>query len=273
MARALEAVALSAGRLRFTRAGEGPDLVLLHGLLGSGDQWAAAVARWARTFTCWSLELPGISRSDDYPTASLSGLRQWLEEAVNALGLSTFSLAGASWGGAVALVFACAAPTAPRLRRLLLAAPAHPLWRPSLRQRWMMTAPLAAAAAWLGARLPEAVHRELLAATFGNPRRLDPALVPAYSDVLRRPGLGRAVTAYCRRWPQQQAELRAQLPACRVPTLLIWGDRDPVVPATTAPALQQALPASRLVILPGLGHLAFAEDPDAFVAAAAGFLN
>jgi pimeloyl-ACP methyl ester carboxylesterase len=272
MTRPLEAVARAGGRVRFTRVGRGPDVVLLHGLLGSGAQWAAAAARWASGFTCWSLELPAISGSDPYPDVSLRGLGQWLAEAADALGLRSFALAGASWGGAVALGFAAGAG-AGRVRRLLLAAPAHPFWEPSPRQRWLMRAPITRAAAWVGARLPAALHRELLAATYGDASRLDPALVPAYTDVLRRPGLGRAVAAYCRDWRRDQAALRGQLGGCRVPTLLIWGDRDPVVPAATAPALHAALPGSRLAILPGLGHIAFAEDPDGFAAAARGFLD
>ncbi len=272
MARPLEAVTLPTGRLRFARAGCGPDLVLLHGLLGNERQWAAAVARWAPEFTCWSLELPGIGASDRYPDPSLAGLSRWLAAAVAALGLSEFSLLGSSWGGALALAFAASSFGDGHVRRLLLAAPAHPFWTPSRRQRFMMTAGGARAGAWVGACLPTGVHRRLLGTIFGDPSRLDPALIPPYTETLRRPGLGAAVAAYCRHWPRQRAALRAQLAACRLPVLLLWGDRDPVVPVGTAAALRDALPNARLGVLAGLGHIAFAEDPDAFVAAAGGFL-
>ncbi len=272
MPRPLEAVALPTGRLQFIRTGRGPDLVLLHGLLGNAAQWSAAAARWASAFTCWSLELPGIGASDGYPDLTLSGLRQWLATAVAALGLERFSLAASSWGGALALAFAATSTGASRLRRLVLAAPAHPFWTPSRRQRCLMSAPGARAGAWAGARLPVRLHRELLAAIYGDPARLDPALVPAYTATLRRRGLGASVAAYCRHWARQQAALRSQLPACRTPVGLLWGDRDPVVPVATAAALCAALPDCRLSVLPGLGHLAFAEDPDAFVAATRGFL-
>ncbi|MGH9394705.1 MAG: alpha/beta fold hydrolase [Terriglobales bacterium] len=55
--------------------------------------------------------------------------------------------------------------------------------------------------------------------------------------------------------------------------MLLWGERDPVVPAASAAALLQALPHARLEILPGLGHLPHAEDPAAFCAAVTRFLE
>ncbi|MGH9393268.1 MAG: alpha/beta fold hydrolase, partial [Terriglobales bacterium] len=133
---------LAGGSVRFARVGpgHGRDLVMLHGLLGSGQQWRAAAACMGPRFTTWMLELPAISASSNTSgprPLSLPGLAAWLGQATAALGLRRFSLLGSSWGGAVALQFALTAPSA--LEGLVLVAPAHPYWTPSRRQRWLLT--------------------------------------------------------------------------------------------------------------------------------------
>lgn len=264
-------VQLPAGRLQYERTGAGPDVVLLHGLLGSVAQWQGAMEGLAAQATCWALELPGISRSQAVADASLPGLRGWLEQALGALGLQRFSLIGSSWGGALALEFATASPERGRLQKLVLAAPAHPYWTPSRRQRWLLTPPITQAAAWVGARLSEAQHRALLAQMYGDPGRLQPESVRRYHAAFQLPGLGQAVAAYARRWREDQRRLAAAL-TLAPPALLVWGGRDAVVPVRTAAALVAALPHAELRVLAGLGHIPFAEAPERFNAAVLPFL-
>jgi len=245
---------------------------MLHGLLGSAAQWDGEAARLACDRNCWQLELPGISASDRCRDQSLPGLVDWFEQAVREHEWHSFDLLGSSWGGLLALAFACVSPLRARLRRLVLVAPAHPLWMPCRRQRWMMTAWGTRCGAFLGARVPANVHRALLAGMYGNPSRLDAQSVERYGATLRRAGLGAAMAATTRHWRRDQRWLRPALPQLTAPTLLVWGDRDRVVPASTAPALASALPGSRLAVLAGLGHLPFAEDPAAFHAIVGPFL-
>jgi len=251
-----------------------PDLVLLHGLLGCGRQWRAAADIFSERFTCWVLELPGISSSHPVRDSSLPGLAQWLGSATQALGLSQFSLIGSSWGGALALEFAARSALRGRVHRLVLVAPAHPFWNPSPRQQWLLTPPWTRLAATVGALLPLGFHRRLLAGTYGDPRRLAPASITEYRRLLRRPGLGAAVANYARAREEDRQRLREALAAAPdlPPTLLVWGERDAVVPAATAPVLARSLPGAHLIVLPGLGHLPFEEDPEAFTTAVLPFL-
>lgn len=244
--------------------GEGPDVVFLHGLLGWGGQWEACARQLSNRYRCWILELPGISASAAVGDASLAGLSRWLEQAMEELKIGAFELVGSSWGGAIALKFAACSPLQQRLRRLVLAAPAHPFWTPSTRQQRLLTPPWTQIAAWMGAHLPVAACRAILATSFGDPARLRPESVAAYWTTLRQPKLGAAVAAYARGWREDQRQLQSELGRIEVPITLIWGERDRVVPAVTAPALRQALPRAELVILPGLGHLPYEELPEAF---------
>lgn len=245
-------------------------MIFLHGLLGAGSQFKAVVAQLSPEFRCRPLELPGISSAPALPSAALADLVVWLAGVVRSSNPGAFSLVGSSWGGTLALAFAAAYPAA--VRRLIAVAPAHPFWQPSLAQRLLLFPPVTRVAARAGAQLGRSRHRALLAAMYGNPGRMPPSSVDEYRARLCRPGLGAAVAGYARRWRRDQQELRAALPRITAPVLLLWGSRDRVVPAATAPALQKALPRSTLRLLPGLGHLPFEEDPDAFLAAARPFL-
>lgn len=254
----------------FRRFGRGPEVVFLHGLLGAGAQFQQVATRLAPDFRCWVPELPGISLSPRLRSATLPELVAWLAAAVDACGLTSFALAGSSWGGALALAFAAAHPQ--RVQRMIAVAPAHPFWRASLAQRLLLFPPLTRVAARLGAGLGRSRHRDLLAAMYGNPGRMPASSIDDYRERLCRPGLGAAVAGYARHWRRDQAELRAALPQVTMPVLLLWGSRDRVVPAGTAPALRAALPHARLTLLSGLGHLPFEEDPESFVAAVRPFL-
>lgn len=265
---------LPCGPLRYRVWGAGADVVLLHGLLGNSRQWAAAADLMAPRFRCWALELPGIGASARPRDLSLHGLGRWLEWACAALPLGPrFSLIGSSWGGAAALDFTLRSPMKTRVRRLVLAAPVHPFWRPNRGQRFMLTPVAARVGAWLGAHASAGMHRTLVERIYGDPGRVPPDSIADYGATLRQPHLGAAVAACGRHFARQCAELRAALASLAVPVLLVWGDRDPVVPAVTAARLASALPHAVLRMLPGLGHLAFVEDPPQFVQTVAPFLE
>lgn len=250
---------LPCGSASWTRIGSGSNAVFLHGLLGCGNQWRPAAELLAARFRCWLFELPGISgsRADDM---SLPGLARWLKQAVAALGIERPALVGSSWGGAVALQYATGEPVS----GLILAAPVHPFWKPSPRQRCMLTPLGTRAGAWLGARVGPAVHRALLGRMYGDVGKMRESSVKEYGAIFRQSGLGAAVGGYARHLRRDLAVLGSQLDRIAAPSLLLWGDRDCVVPASTAPALHAALPASRLGILRGIGHLPHAEDPAGF---------
>ncbi|MGH9467487.1 MAG: alpha/beta fold hydrolase [Terriglobales bacterium] len=270
----MQAVAVPSGLVRYRCRGEGPDLVLLHGLLGSSAQWEPAMALLSPGHRCWALELPGIGASTRPRDLSLAGMAVWLEQACRALPLAGgFALIGSSWGGAVALEFAARSEMAPRLRRLVLVAPAHPFWRPTPMQRFMLRWLPARIGACLGAHVPQRVQRALLERIYGDPARLATSSVTEYGAILRQPRLGSAVAGCARHFRADRRRLAAALTNLQVPTLLVWGDRDPVVPIASAAALRAALPEARWQLMPGVGHLPFAEDPEAFTAAVLPFLQ
>jgi pimeloyl-ACP methyl ester carboxylesterase len=70
-----------------------------------------------------------------------------------------------------------------------------------------------------------------------------------------------------------RADVRERARDVRVPTLLVWGERDPLVPPELAGEWQRAIPHARLVLLPHTGHVPMVEQPRAFAAALEEFLD
>jgi pimeloyl-ACP methyl ester carboxylesterase len=133
---------------------------------------------------------------------------------------------------------------------------------------------------------PQTVDRLVLAAPAGLLERRHPAqyALPLAAALRHaRPGFLRVVLADSLRAGVLtlyhaatrllgEDALRDELASIRAPTLLIWGDRDPLVPLRLAREYERAVPHARLVVFPGVGHIAMAERPTEFAHAILDFI-
>jgi pimeloyl-ACP methyl ester carboxylesterase len=165
----------------------------------------------------------------------------WLLRWADAAGLDRFSLIGHSLGGAVAAQTAGTAPE--RVTELVLVAA---VGMPYERGLFGYGLPLAEA---LLVTRPSFLRTLALDAARTGPRLLPSALYATRADV------------------------REQARSIRCPTLLVWGSRDRLVPASVAAAWQQLLPDARLVTIAGAGHVPMVERPREFASAVLGFLD
>src|SRR5713226_3679054 len=113
-------------RIRFSHAGAGSALVLVHGLLGYWFSWRQVLPAFASRFEVFAPDLPGAGFSDCDPRLDchlLSAAKRLLG-FLDATGISSCDLVGSSYGGATALMLAALAPS--RVRRLVLVSPANP---------------------------------------------------------------------------------------------------------------------------------------------------
>ncbi len=201
-------------------------LVFVHGLSGSG-RWWRPVLPFFRDRDVRVVDLPRFGALQGFgPRDAAAWLGGWLDDA----GLGGADVAGHSLGGLIAAELAMQRPGA--VRRLVLVAPAGV---PSERGAAGHALPLLAT--MRGAPLP------LLAHAVRDGLRAGPAS-------LLRGGL------YALR-----QDIRADLAALSVPTLLVWGERDPLVPARLAEEWTRELPDVRLVVLPNAGHAPMFDAP------------
>jgi len=223
--------------------GTGKPLVLIHGLGGSRAWWIRNVGVLGQHFTVYSLDLPGFGAMRRYPTPfSVLAAVAWLQVFLDALKLERVSLVGHSMGGLISAIFAAERPE--RLERLVLAAPAIEL--PSRR-----------VAAYLQPLLRESLQVER---SFWKTLVWD-GLRAGFPTTLRA---ARDLLGYVS---------QDELSRITAPSLLIWGERDPLVPPETGTSLQRKIRDSRLLVLKRAGHVLMYDQAEEFNRAVLDFLT
>ncbi len=248
--------------MHFLRAGSGPPLILLHGLVGSFRNWRHNVETLAQSATVYAPDLLNMGASDRVPGLD-AGLESTADQVVafmDALSLRQADIAGHSHGGAVSLALAARHPG--RVSRLILFAPANPfcdLGRHLIRFYESRAGRLFAR---LIPGLPRWTKAVALGRMYGDPGRVAPDTLDGYIDGLEVRGTIDHVLQIVRRWSADMERLRCALPSlAEKPALLVWGDRDRAVGLDSAKQLQRVLLRSSLIILPGVGHIPFEETP------------
>lgn len=254
--------------VRDTGPRDAPAVLLLHGFgasLHTWDDWARGLEANHRVIR-FDLPAAGLTGAD--PTHDYSDSRsvQVIAAVMDALAVPRTHLVGHSLGGRLAWRFAAEQPA--RVDRLVLVAP-DGFASPGFEYGKAPAVPMAARLLpWV---LPRPVLRMGLAPAFADPQALSEPTVDRYHDLMRAPGVRRALIER-----MEQIVLEEPGPWLRrveAPVLLLWGDRDAMIPPGNAADYQRELPRSRLVLLPGVGHLPQEEAPEASVAAVGAFLR
>ncbi len=245
------------------KAGSGPDLILLHGLLGTASTWEMTLPSLAEESTVYAVDALGIGESERVPGID-STLEAQADRVVQFMDASTIASAdflATSHGGAVALALAAKYPS--RVGSLMLHAPANPfsnLGDPLIRFY------LSGLGTWFAhrvPRLPEPMQALALGRMYGDPTQVRDGALAKYIGSLRVPGTVAYVLSMLRTWAADMAKLEVGLQHLRpIPALLLWGDRDRAVSLESGETLRRCFDRSELVVLPGTGHLPYEECPE-----------
>ncbi|HZQ94044.1 MAG TPA: alpha/beta hydrolase [Candidatus Sulfotelmatobacter sp.] len=269
---------LDGARMRYLRAGSGPPLILLHGLLAYSFSWRFTIPALAPHATVYALDQLGAGFSDR-PQGLDHSMRatalRVLKFAAN-LGLASFDLLGTSRGGAVAMCAAVASLSGegPRVRRLVLVCPVNPYSPHGTRLAPFLATPFGAAGfRWVVARMPFLFsygHGRL----YAEPSRIPADSLEGYEAPLAIPGFFEHGLSIVRTWTPDLKELEQLLPKLRdVPTLLMWGDKDPAVYVSSMEPLARNFAQVKKVVFRGIGHLPYEECPEQFNQALVDFLS
>jgi pimeloyl-ACP methyl ester carboxylesterase len=258
-------------RMRYLQAGSGPPLILLHGLLGYSFSWRFTIPALAPYATLYAPDMLGAGFSDRSPNIdhSMRATALRILRFADNLGLTTFDLLGTSRGGAVAMSAAAESMTAnhgqPRVRRLILVAPVNPFSPHGARLAPFCGTPFGAALCrWVLERLPS-LYPYWHARMFGDGRNIPPDSLPGYKAPLAVPGLFEHALSIVKTWTADLRELEFLLPKLSsIPTLLIWGSKDPAVYPLSLEPLARYFPNSKKVVFRGIGHLPYEECPGDF---------
>jgi len=256
-------------RLHYEEAGEGPPLLLLHGLNGSTFSFHLLSPLMKSRFRVIALDLLGFGYSDrpngvDY---SLEAQARLVAGFLDALSIEKTHLLGYSLGGAVAMHFAAAYPE--RVDRLILAASAtDEEMRRGLRSSRVVR-PLLPVVAVLTLHNKRFRRMSLRSACYDSSIITD-ELVEQYIAPSHVRGHLRALGSLM---VDRGHDVRVDLSAVRAPTLVLWGAGDRWLPPSQGERLRELLPDARLVLVDRAGHLLFEERPEEAAKAITDFLT
>ncbi|SIT88621.1 alpha/beta fold hydrolase [Pontibacter indicus] len=267
-------------RVAYTDEGKGPEtLIFIHGLGSYLPAWDKNVAELSKHYRCIAIDLPGYGKSDKADiTTGMASYADNVLALMDALKLERATLVGHSMGGQIAITAALKAPQ--RVKHLVLAAPAGiETFTDQQKQLFKMTV------------TPESVQKttpEQVVANFKVNFHQMPADVQYMIDDRLKMAESAEFGAYSKAVAGSVAAMvdepvYEQLPQVQVPTLIIFGDNDALIPnrylnpnlttQAVAETARDRIPNSQLVMLPETGHFLQYEQAGAFNKAIRDFLK
>jgi monooxygenase len=264
-------------RLHHLEAGKGPSILLLHGATGGSGNWYRLFGQLATDHRVLALDLPGFGISDaldaDPPLGrQVAGLLgRWLR----LLQIDRCVVVATSFGGLAALRLAQQSPE--RIQALVLVDAVGLGRELPLVLRLACLRPFAAAAlrpSRFGIRWQ--FHHLMV----GDGRRIPDLQVEALLEYLwqsaaaaDRGRLARAFSLFANLRGQREVLRSDELANLRVPTLIVWGERDRFLPLAHARRAAALVPGAHICIIPGAGHSPNWETPDSVLASISAFLS
>jgi pimeloyl-ACP methyl ester carboxylesterase len=265
-----EEITLHGHRVSFRRAGWGPPVLLIHGVAGSSETWSPIIDLLAEKYTVIAPDLIGHGESakprGDY---SLGAYASGIRDLLQAIGHEKATIVGHSLGGGVAMQMAYQFPE--RCERLVLVSSGG-LGR---EVNFLLRAATLPGSEWV---IPLLASRRVLGAGDWVGGLLGRAGVRASADVdelwrgltsLQDAGARKAFVYTLRSIVDsggQRVSARDRLYLAReMPTLIMWGESDRIIPAEHGAEAAEAMPGSRFETFPSSGHFPHRDDPIRFV--------
>ena len=240
--------------IAYERVGAGPPLVFVHGAAEDGRVWRPQLTALADEFTVAAWDEPGAGRSSDVPPEfGLADYGNCLAALIDVVALGPAHVAGLSWGGTVVLELY---RRHPELVATLILVDTYAGWKGSLSED-EVRARLAGARQMLAAPA-EAFDPTLPGLFAGDPPAEFVPLLEEIAAAVRPESLRTQLLVMA------EADQRDLLSRIAVPTLLIWGELDARSPLSVAHQFEQAIPDTKLVVIPHAGHVSNLEQPEQF---------
>lgn len=237
-------------------------LVLLHGTSSSLHTWDGWVAEMKDQRRVIRFDLPafGLTGPDLQNDYTLDAYVRFVEDVVNAMGVKNFVLAGNSLGGQIAWATAAALPERVQIL-VLLDASGYPMAPRSVPVGFTI-ARIPGVRLLMQWVLPRGVIQSSLRNVYGDPNKVTPELIDRYYELTLRAG-NRKALAY--RFEQMQAIDDTKglqvIRSLKVPTLILWGEKDLLIPVENGRKFTSDIVGSQLVVFDDLGHVPQEEDP------------
>ncbi len=260
-------------------AGQGqPVFLLLHGFAASLFSWRQIIGPLAETGTVIAFDRPAFGLTERPLPGAWSGQNPYSPAAqvdllfglMDALGVEQAILVGNSAGGTLALLAALEAPERVQALVLVDAAVYAGGGAPAF-VRPLLGLPQMDHLGPLIARRISVWGEDFARSAWHDPQKITPEIWEGYLKPLQTENWDRALWELTK--ASQSSNLPQQLGAIRMPTLVITGDDDRIVPTEQSIRLAGELPGAELIVIPDCGHVPHEECPQEFLAALTGFIS
>ena len=251
-------------------SGDTVPLVLLHGTSSSLLTWDACTKEWAKEHRVIRMDLPGFGLTGPNPENdySIETYVVFLEEFLRERNVAQCYLAGNSLGGLIATHSAAAYPN--KVKKAILIDPAGYPFRHSKGSLGFTLGKIPIVKNILTLVTPLSLVRKSVEDVYGDKTLVTDALVEQYRDMTCREGNRNALLV---RLNSKQEGDTTRVSKLTMPTLVIWGALDQLIPLANAYKFQRDLPMDTLVVLPGVGHIPMEESPERVIKLVDGFIK
>jgi pimeloyl-ACP methyl ester carboxylesterase len=242
---------------------DGPPLVLIHGSNSSLQTWEPWVKRLGADYRIISIDLPGHGLTGANPTRDYhyASFVDVVDRVMTQLKVQKFAIAGNSMGGAVSWHYALAHPDRVTAVGLIDAAGA-PAWQAKTVPLGFRLARTPVVRDIMRSVTPRFVIENSLKSSVSRKEIVDDAMVDRYWELLLFPGNRQASIDRFALAHNVEPASKETLAAITVPTLIMWGAEDGLIPLSSAKWFAAAIPQAKSVIYPGVGHIPMEEVPD-----------
>ena len=238
-------------------------VVLIHGSNASLHTWEPWVERLGKDYRIISLDLPGHGLTGSHP----GGIYDYpvfvdvVDKLMTKLGVTKAVIGGNSMGGGTAWMFALTHPEKTEAVLLVDAAGA-PAWQSKKTPIGfrMMRMPVVKELARFIA--PRSMFESSLGTSMSVQSKIDDKLVDRYWELNRYPGNREATMKRFSLQHNNHPATKEKLAAIKAPVMIMWGEEDNLIPVSSARWFAEAIPGSKLVVYPKVGHIPMEEVPD-----------
>lgn len=264
-------------RTGYLVAGSGPALVLLHGDGENRRDWQWVLPELARTHRVYALDLPGAGTTEPPPVpASPAVDARFVAAFLQTLGIREAVIVGHSLGGLAALLVATADPALVTALVLVDSAGLGRTINPAM--IGLVTPPYGDYAISWASTSPGALQRvaSRSALLFARPQQIPTAWLQEQYYLAQQPGFLRTALDALRAQiglEGQREVMLDRLATLHMPTLVVWGAEDRIVPPRHGQRAVERLPRGQLALIPRCGHIPHVERPERWLAAVRPFLD
>jgi pimeloyl-ACP methyl ester carboxylesterase len=253
---------------------DAPVIVLIHGSNASLHTWEAWVKRLGGGYRIVSLDLPGHGLTGTHPSGDYDYpvFIDVVDRLLVKLGIARAIIGGNSMGGGVTWMYALAHPEKVEAM-ILVDAGGAPRWQARKAPIGFRIARMPVLRDVAKIITPRSMIESSLQTSVSVKSVITPAAVDRYWELLRYPGNRTATIKRFSYVHNNHPATREKLATLKIPTLILWGEEDNLIPVQSAKWFAETIPGSKLIIYPKVGHIPMEEVADQSAADVAAFLQ